>query len=45
MDEAGWAVELLRPDRETFRGPPPEAALAWALVWLMRDEFLGGVVG
>ena len=45
VDHAGWVVGLLRPEREAFRGPTLEAALAWCLVWLMRDELLGGVVG
>ena len=31
VDRAGWVVELLRPERETFRGRTPEGALAWCL--------------
>jgi hypothetical protein len=38
VDRAGWAVVLLRPERETFRGRTLEEALAWCLVWLMVDE-------
>jgi|GEM_PF-6333699 len=45
VDHAGWVVELLRPDRETFGGPTLEAALAWCLVWLMRDEVGFGAAG
>ena len=42
VDEVGWRVDLLRPEREAFRGPTLEAALAWCLVWLMHDELLAG---
>ncbi len=45
VDAAGWAVEPLRPEREDFRGPTLEASLAWCLVRLMADEFLGGEAG
>jgi transcriptional regulator with XRE-family HTH domain len=38
VDHAGWVVESLRPERETFRGRTPEEALAWCLVWLMVEE-------
>ena len=43
VDEVGWRVGLLRPDREEFRGPTLEAALAWCLVWLMAEELGGGL--
>ncbi len=39
IDELGWHVDLLRPDRESFRGARLEEALAWCLVWLMADEW------
>ena len=42
VDGAGWVVELLRPEREDFRGPTLEAALAWCLVWLMHGELAFG---
>jgi hypothetical protein len=35
VDRAGWIVELLRPERETFRGGTLEEALTWCLVWPM----------
>ena len=41
VDEVGWRVELLRPERENFGGPTLATALAWCLVWLMRDELSG----
>ena len=44
VDWTSW-VAAMRPEREGFRGPTLEAALAWCLVWLLRDEFLGGEVG
>ena len=39
VDHIGWRVDLLRPDRESFRGATLEEALAWCLVWLMGDEW------
>lgn len=39
VDEVGWVVELLRPDRERFTGRTLEEAFAWCLVWLMADEW------
>ncbi len=42
MDERGWVVWLLAPEREEFRAQELEQALAWCLVWLMRDELGGG---
>ncbi len=41
VDQVGWRVELLHPERESFGGPTLGAALAWCLVWLMRDELSG----
>lgn len=38
VDRLGWRVDLLAPDRETFRGGTLEEALAWCLVWLMVEE-------
>ena len=38
VDHAGWVVELLRPERQTFRGRTLAEALAWCLVWLMVEE-------
>jgi hypothetical protein len=45
VDEVGWRVDLLRPERESFGGQTLAAALAWCLVWLMRDELSGALVG
>lgn len=45
VDEVGWRVDLLRPEIETFGGQTLAAALAWCLVWLMRDELSGAVAG
>ena len=39
VDHAGWVVELLRPERQTFHGGTLEEALAWCLVWLTADEW------
>ena len=44
VDAAGWVVALLRPEREDFRAPTLEAALAWCLVWLMVEDFAGGAL-
>jgi hypothetical protein len=41
VDEVGWRVELLHPERETFGGQTVAAAPAWYLVWLMRDALSG----
>ncbi len=38
VDHAGWRVDLLSPERESFHGGTLEEALAWCLVWLMFDE-------
>jgi hypothetical protein len=38
VDRIGWRVDLLSPDRESFRGGTLEEALAWCLVWVMADE-------
>ncbi len=43
VDEVGWRVELLHPERESFGAQTLAAALAWCLVWLMRDELSGAV--
>jgi hypothetical protein len=43
-DEQGWVVFLLHPEREAFRGATLQEALAWALVWLMVEEFAGGLL-
>ena len=39
VDHAGWVVELLRPERETFHGRTLEEALAWCLVWFLAAEW------
>ena len=39
VDEIGWRVDLLRPDRESFRGATLEEALAWCLVWMTANEW------
>lgn len=38
VDEIGWRVDLLSPDRERFHGGTLAEALAWCLVWLMVEE-------
>ncbi len=38
MDEIGWRVDLLSPEREGVRGGTLAEALAWCLVWLMAEE-------
>ena len=38
VDDIGWVVELLSPERQDFHGGTLEEALAWCLVWLMVDE-------
>jgi hypothetical protein len=45
-DTSLWRVELLRPDRETFRARTLAEALGWCLLWVMatRGE-IGVVVG
>ena len=45
VDEVGWRVELLRPEREKFGGQTPAAVLAWCLVWIMCHELSGTVSG
>jgi len=46
VDHAGWVVQqALRPVRETFGRPTLEAALAWCLVWLLRDDISEGTAG
>ena len=42
VDEVGWVVDLLSPERERFHGRTLEEALAWCLVWLMAEEFGSG---
>ena len=44
VDEIGWRVDLLRPDRESFHGGSLEEAVAWCLVWLMNEEWWVGRV-
>lgn len=39
IDEAGWRVDLHRPERQNFHGRTLELALSWCLVWLLYDEF------
>jgi len=41
VDQVGWRVELLHPERESFGAQTLAAALAWCLVWLMQDELSG----
>lgn len=43
VDEVGWRVNLLRPERQSFGGQTLEAALAWCLVWLMHDGLSGAM--
>lgn len=42
VDGAGWVVARLRPEREDFRGPTLDEALAWCLMWLMHGELAFG---
>ena len=37
-DHAGWAVDLLSPDRQRFHGRTQEEALAWCLVQPKVEE-------
>jgi hypothetical protein len=45
VDEVGWRVELLQPERECFDGQTLATALARCLVWLMRNEHGAVMVG